>query len=101
MLIGVTFLTVISDVLLSDNSYKKYIKSIIGIFILTIIVQGMFGLKDIKIDYSVIDKIEKQVEDNMYVLEEDIKNEMIKICDIMRNSEFYSKLGVSVPNGLL
>lgn len=30
-----------------------------------------------------------------------IKNEMIKICDIMRNSEFYSKLGVSVPNGLL
>ena len=30
-----------------------------------------------------------------------IKNEMIKICDIMRNSEFYYKLGVSVPNGLL
>lgn len=30
-----------------------------------------------------------------------IKNEMIKICDIMRNREFYSKLGVSVPNGLL
>ncbi len=30
-----------------------------------------------------------------------IKKEMIKICDIMRNSEFYSKLGVSVPNGLL
>lgn len=30
-----------------------------------------------------------------------IKNEMIKICDIMRNCEFYSKLGVSVPSGLL
>ncbi|MBR2870253.1 MAG: AAA family ATPase [Clostridia bacterium] len=30
-----------------------------------------------------------------------IKSEMLKICDIMRNSEFYSKLGVSVPNGLL
>ena len=30
-----------------------------------------------------------------------IKNELIKICDIMRNSELYSKLGVSVPNGLL
>lgn len=30
-----------------------------------------------------------------------IKNEMIKICDIMRNRDFYSKLGVSVPNGLL
>ena len=32
---------------------------------------------------------------------EAIKKEMVKICDIMRNSEFYSKLGVSVPNGLL
>lgn len=30
-----------------------------------------------------------------------IKNEMIKICDIMQNHEFYAKLGVSVPNGLL
>lgn len=30
-----------------------------------------------------------------------IKNELIKICDIMRNSELYSTLGVSVPNGLL
>ena len=30
-----------------------------------------------------------------------IKNELIKICDIMRNSEFYSNLGVNVPNGLL
>ena len=29
-----------------------------------------------------------------------IKNEMIKICDIMRNSEFYSKLGVSSRNEL-
>lgn len=77
MLIGITFLTVIADVLLTDSSYKKYIKSIIGIFTLAIIVQGIFSLEDIKIDYSVIDTIEKQVEDNMYILEEDIKNEMI------------------------
>lgn len=77
MLIGITFLTVIADVLLTDSSYKKYIKSIIGIFTLAIIVQGIFSLEDIKIDYSVIDRIEKHVEDNMYILEEDIKNEMI------------------------
>ena len=30
-----------------------------------------------------------------------IKKELIRICDIMRNREFYSKLGVQVPNGLL
>lgn len=30
-----------------------------------------------------------------------IKKEMITICDIMRNTEYYVKLGVSVPNGLL
>ena len=30
-----------------------------------------------------------------------IKKEMITICDIMRNTEYYVKLGVSVPSGLL
>ncbi len=30
-----------------------------------------------------------------------VKSELVKICDIMRNTDFYSKLGVSVPNGLL
>ena len=30
-----------------------------------------------------------------------IKTEMLKICDIMLNSEIYSNLGVTVPNGLL
>lgn len=30
-----------------------------------------------------------------------IKNELIRICDIMRNRGFYSRLGVSVPSGLL
>ena len=30
-----------------------------------------------------------------------VKTELVKLCDIMRNTEFYLKLGVSVPNGLL
>ena len=30
-----------------------------------------------------------------------IKKELFRICDIMRNTAFYSKLGVSVPKGLL
>ena len=30
-----------------------------------------------------------------------IKDELIKICDIMQNSDFYEKLGVKVPSGLL
>jgi AAA+ superfamily predicted ATPase len=30
-----------------------------------------------------------------------IKKELIRICDIMRNRDFYAKLGVSVPSGLL
>ena len=46
-----------------------------------------------------VEEIEKEFEP--VIGYKSIKNEMIKICDIMRNSKFYSKLGVSVPNGLL
>lgn len=46
-----------------------------------------------------IQEIEKEFEP--VIGYKSIKNEMIKICDIMRNSEFYARLGVSVPNGLL
>ena len=44
-------------------------------------------------------EIEKEFE--QVIGYQSIKKEMLTICDIMQNSEFYSKLGVSVPNGLL
>ena len=77
MMIGITFLSVIADIILTDSNYKKYIKSVIGIFTLTVIVQGVFNLKDIKVDYSIVDEIEIKANENVKLLEEDIKKEIV------------------------
>ena len=52
-----------------------------------------------RIETVTLEQIEKEF--SPIIGYKSIKNEMIRICDIMRNSEFYSKLGVSIPNGLL
>ena len=52
-----------------------------------------------RIETATLEQIEKEFES--VIGYKSIKKEMIRICDIMQNSEFYSKLGVSVPNGLL
>ena len=52
-----------------------------------------------KVEQVALEEIEKEF--NPIIGYQPIKKELIKICDIMRNSEFYFKLGVSVPNGLL
>ena len=51
---------------------------------------------NIKVD---IETIEKEFDE--IIGYNSFKKEMIRICDIMRNEEFYASLGVSVPNGLL
>lgn len=77
MLIGITFLTVIADIILSDNDYKKYVKSVIGIFVVIIVIQGFLGIKTLKIDYSIIEDIEKEVKKNTLILQDDIVSEML------------------------
>lgn len=52
-----------------------------------------------RIETATLEQLEKEFEP--VIGYKSIKKELIRICDIMQNSEFYSKLGVSVPNGLL
>lgn len=44
-------------------------------------------------------EIEKAFED--IIGYDSIKKELYRICDIMRNEEYYTHLGVNVPSGLL
>ena len=46
-----------------------------------------------------IELIEKEFE--AVIGYKSIKKELIRVCDIMRNFDYYSSLGVSVPNGIL
>ena len=52
-----------------------------------------------RIETATLEQLEKEFD--AVIGYKSIKKELIRICDIMQNSEFYSKLGVSVPNGLL
>ena len=52
-----------------------------------------------RIEQVSLETIEKEFEP--VIGYKSIKNDMIKICDIMQNIKLYSSLGVSVPSGLL
>lgn len=78
MLIGMTFITVVADVLISGSKYKKYVNSVIGIFIVTLVVQGISGFKDITPNYGIIEEIEKDAEKSIVYAEDEIKKEMMK-----------------------
>ncbi len=77
MLIGMSFITVSVNFLLSESHYKKYIKVILGLFTVTIIIQGISGIKDIKLDSSIIDEIESKAQMNSDIAMNDIKNVML------------------------
>jgi len=86
MIIGMTFFTVITDIILSDSAFKKYVNVLIGLFTVTVIVQGISGMKEISIDYSYMDEIEKQINENIYSMNtEIIKNAENNISDILKN----------------
>ena len=78
MLIGMSFISVAVNFLLSESHYQKYIKVILGLFTVTIIIQGISGIKDIRLDSSIIDEIERKAEINSSIATEDIKNVMLE-----------------------
>ena len=77
MLIGMSFISVAVNFLLSESHYQKYIKVILGLFTVTIIIQGISGIKDIKPDTSIIDEIERKAEINSSLAMEDITSVML------------------------
>lgn len=93
MLIGMTFFTVITDIIFSDSAFKKYVNVLIGLFTITVIVQGISGVKELNFDYGFMDEIEKQVNENIYsVNSEIIKNAELNISAVLE------KEGIKIKN---
>ncbi len=48
MLVGLSLASVMSELLLSGGSYKKYVNAVLGVFIILVIIEGVFSLEPIK-----------------------------------------------------
>ncbi len=60
ILIGISFLSVLSDMLISEGSFQKYVRSILGIVMLLIIINTFAGVKQITFDFSWLDQIQQE-----------------------------------------
>lgn len=111
-LIGLSFLSAISDLLLSGSSFKKYIKSIIGgIFVLTVI-SGFPAMSDIKFELPEIkeedfsDQYEtelryKVAENTSQAIKNKLSEEGIEVCDItvdFKDGFYIKKVSLSLKN---
>lgn len=87
MLVGISFMSVISELLLSDGKFKKYLRAVIGIFTLLIIVEGVFGLKSIEFDDSLLREAERIADETTYSVNAEILEKFEKnIEDELKNN---------------
>ncbi len=60
ILIGISFLAVLSDMLISDGSFQKYVRSILGLVMLFVIINTFSGVRQISFDFSWLDDIQTE-----------------------------------------
>lgn len=84
MLIGISFITIFCDLILSQGSFKKYVRGIVGIFAFLVILEGIFSSKLYTIDtafldeaYEISDMTTKKAQNEIVsVYENNIKKEL-------------------------
>lgn len=59
MIVGISLMSVVAEMFLSDIKFKKYVRSIIGIFTFVIIIEGVFSLEPLNIDFNMIDEAQR------------------------------------------
>ena len=86
MIVAISIISVVSEMFFKDGKFKKYIGAVIGIFVLLIIVEGIFSIDPVSIDTSVLDKAEeisgltlaKAEKELIEIYENNIKEELFK-----------------------
>ena len=74
-LIGISFLSLASDILLSKSSFKKYIKAIIGAMFVLTVISGISKAGEFKIDIPDYDI--SNVEENREIFMEDLNSRIV------------------------
>lgn len=103
-LIGISFLEIICDILLSKSSYKKYVKTVIGILSVAIIIGGFINKNNIKFDYSVIEEAEIIAENNFNIASKNITEKVINTVkkniynDLMENGIIVKDIEIKIDD---
>ena len=58
LLIGLSFLAVLVDMLMLEGSFKKYVRSILGLVMLLVMVNAFAGVKNISLDFSFLNEVD-------------------------------------------
>ena len=95
MIVAISLISVICEMFLSGNSFKKYISVVFGIFVLLIIIENIFLLDPVNIDTSILDKAEmitdltvtEAEKELIDIYEKNIKEELFK--NNIRNDLIY------------
>lgn len=72
ILVGMSLITVVAEMFLSGSKFKKYVKSVVGIFAFLIIIEGVFSLEYKGLDDDLIKKAESIAQDVITKSEENI-----------------------------
>ena len=56
ILIGISFLAVLADMLMLEGTFKKYVRSILGLVMLLVMINAFTGIKNISLDFSLLNE---------------------------------------------
>lgn len=56
ILIGLSFLAVLADMLMLEGTFKKYVRSILGLVMLLVMINAFTGIKNISLDFSLLNE---------------------------------------------
>lgn len=91
ILIGLSFLAVLVDMLMLEGSFKKYVRSILGLVMLLVMINAFTGVKNISLDFSFLNEAgaaEKNSQEFTVDLFQDVKQRIEqKITDLLTQKE--------------
>ena len=56
MLIGISFIAVLADMLMVEGTFKKYVRSILGLIMLLVMINTFTGAEGISFDFSLLNE---------------------------------------------
>lgn len=86
MIVAISLMSVIVEMFLSSPGFKKYIKAIMGVFTFLIIVESVFSLEPLDMNFSILDEAQRISEitlsqterELIYVYENNIREALVE-----------------------
>ena len=80
-LIGLSFLSVMTEVFLVQNRFKKYIQTLSGCLALLVLLQSVFSLGEIQMDYGLLEEAQRSAEMEHSIMEDQLQKEALLLVE--------------------